>query len=308
MEGMGKTVLVVGAMAAALLLASMAALLTATPGGGKPRTVTLVGAGDIAGCNNTRGRIKFKADSKTARLVGKIPGTVFTLGDNAYPQGTREQFRDCYDPTWGKYKKRTRPSVGDHEYHTPGAKPYFNYFRWRAGRPTGYYSYDRGAWHIVVLNSNCEEVGGCGKRSAQGRWLRRDLAQNPTKCTLAYFHHPLYASGRGEDIPQVKPFWTELYNQHAEVILSGDAHRYERFARITPSGERSSARGIRQFIVGTGGAPGERQQGPDEPRVQAKKVGAPGVLKLELGSGFYHWKFVPVEGRNYTDSGSARCH
>jgi hypothetical protein len=308
MEGMGKTVLVVGAMAAALLLASMAALLTATPGGGKPRTVTLVGAGDIAGCNNTRGRIKFKADSKTARLVGKIPGTVFTLGDNAYPQGTREQFRDCYDPTWGKYKKRTRPSVGDHEYHTPGAKPYFNYFRWRAGRPTGYYSYDRGAWHIVVLNSNCEEVGGCGKRSAQGRWLRRDLAQNPTKCTLAYFHHPLYASGRGEDIPQVKPFWTELYNQHAEVILSGDAHRYERFARITPSGARSSARGIRQFIVGTGGAPGDSQQGPDEPRVQAKKVGAPGVLKLELGSGFYHWKFVPVEGRNYTDSGSARCH
>jgi hypothetical protein len=309
MEGMGKTVLVVGAMAAALLLASMAALLTATPGGGKPRTVTLVGAGDIAGCNNTRGRIKFKADSKTARLVGKIPGTVFTLGDNAYPQGTREQFRDCYDPTWGKYKKRTRPSVGDHEYHTPGAKPYFNYFRWRAGRPTGYYSYDRGAWHIVVLNSNCEEVGGCGKRSAQGRWLRRDLAQNPTKCTLAYFHHPLYASGRGEDIPQVKPFWTELYNQHAEVILSGSVHRYERFARITPSGERSSARGIRQFIVGTGGAPGGYQQGPDEPRMQAKKIGTPGVLKLDLGSGFYQWKFVPVEGRkNYTDSGRARCH
>jgi hypothetical protein len=302
MEGMGKTVLVVGAMAAALLLASMAALLTATPGGGKPRTVTLVGAGDIGRCDD-------RSDHKTARLVGKIPGTVFTLGDNAYPQGTREQFRDCYDPTWGKYKKRTRPSVGDHEYHTPGAKPYFDYFRGRAGeRRGGYYSYDRGSWHIVVLNSNCEEVGGCGKRSAQGRWLRRDLAQNPTKCTLAYFHHPLYASGRGEDIPQVKPFWTELYNQHAEVILSGDAHRYERFARITPSGERSSARGIRQFIVGTGGAPGDSQQGPDEPRVQAKKVGAPGVLKLELGSGFYHWKFVPVEGRNYTDSGSARCH
>ena len=306
---MGKTVLVVGAMAAALLLASMAALLTAKPGGGKPRTVTLVGAGDIAGCNNTRGRIKFKADRKTARLVGKIPGTVFTVGDNAYPKGTREQFRDCYDPTWGKYKKRTRPSVGDHEYHTPGARPYFDYFRGRAGeRRGGYYSYDRGSWHIVVLNSICEEIGGCGRSSPQGRWLRTDLAQNPTKCTLAYFHDPLYASGRGEDIPQVKPFWTELYNHHADVILSGDAHRYERFARITPSGERSSARGIRQFIVGTGGAPGDSQQGPDEPRVQAKKVGAPGVLKLELGSGFYHWKFVPVAGRNYTDSGRARCH
>ena len=306
---MGKTVLVVGAMAAALLLASMAALLTAKPGGGKPRTVTLVGAGDIAGCNNTRGRIKFKADRKTARLVGKIPGTVFTLGDNAYPEGTREQFRDCYDPTWGKYKKRTRPSVGDHEYHTPGARPYFDYFRGRAGeRRGGYYSYDRGSWHIVVLNSICEEIGGCGRSSPQGRWLRTDLAQNPTKCTLAYFHDPLYASGRGEDIPQVKPFWTELYNQHADVILSGSVHRYERFARITPSGERSSARGIRQFIVGTGGAPGGYQHGADEPRVQAKKIGTPGVLKLDLGSGFYQWKFVPVEGRNYTDSGRARCH
>src|SRR5215213_1406170 len=153
---MGKTVLVVGAMAAALLLASMAAVLTAKPGGGKPRTVTLVGAGDIAGCNNTRGSIKFKADRKTARLVGKIPGTVFTLGDHAYPNGTRSQFRNCYAPTWGTYKKRTRPAVGNHDYHTAGAKPYFNYFRWRAGRPSrGYYSYDRGSWHIVALNSNC---------------------------------------------------------------------------------------------------------------------------------------------------------
>jgi alkaline phosphatase len=188
MEGMGKTVLVVGAMASALLLASMAAVLTEAPGAGQRRTVTLVGAGDIAGCY-------FKADRKTARLVGKIGGTVFTLGDNAYPDGTRQQFRDCYDPTWGNYKKRTRPTAGNHDYNTAGAKPYFNYFRWRAGRPTGYYSYDRGSWHIVVLNSNCKEVGGCGKRSAQGRWLRRDLAQNPTKCTLAYFHHPLFASG-----------------------------------------------------------------------------------------------------------------
>jgi hypothetical protein len=160
----------------------------------------------------------------------------------------------------------------------------------------------------VVLNSNCEEVGGCGKRSAQGRWLRRDLAQNPTKCTLAYFHHPLYASGSGYDSPEVKPFWHILYNHHAEVILNGHAHRYERFARIKPSGARSLAKGIRQFIVGTGGAPGGSQHGPNDPRVQAKKVGAPGVLKLDLGSGFYHWKFVPVAGRNYTDSGRARCH
>jgi acid phosphatase type 7 len=276
-------------------------VLTAVPGASQTRTVTMVGAGDIGRCDD-------RSDSKTARLVGKIPGTVFTLGDSAYPDGTREQFRDCYDPTWGKYKKRTRPTAGNHDYHTAGAKPYFNYFRWRAGRPRGYYSYDRGAWHIVALNSNCEEVGGCDWRSAQGRWLSTDLANHRGRCTLAYFHHPLYASGSGYDSPKVKPFWHILYNYHADVILNGHAHRYERFARISPSGERSSARGIRQFIVGTGGAPGGSQQGPDEPRVQAKKVGAPGVLKLHLGSGFYHWKFVSVAGRNYTDSGKARCH
>jgi hypothetical protein len=300
MEGMSKTV-VIGSMASAMLLASIAALLTAVEGASKPQTVTLVGAGDIGRCDD-------RSDSKTARLVGKIPGTVFTLGDHAYPEGTRAQFRDCYEPTWGKYKNRTRPTAGNHDYHTAGAKAYFNYFRWRAGRPRGYYSYDRGTWHVVVLNSNCKEVGGCKWKSAQGRWLRTDLANYRARCTLAYFHHPLYASGRGEDSPQVKPFWHILYNHHADVILSGHAHRYERFARITPSGERSSSRGIRQFIVGTGGGRAEFQQGPDEPRVQAKKAGAPGVLKLDLGSGFYHWKFVPVAGRNYTDSGRARCH
>src|SRR5215216_2413165 len=299
---MSKTVLAVSAMALAMVLACLAAVLTASPGGGKPRTVTLVGAGDIAGCD-------FKQDRKTARLLGRIPGTVFTLGDSAYPDGTRAQFRNCYDPTWGKYIKRTRPGVGDQEYATSEAKPYFDYFGWRAGKPTrGYYSYDRGSWHIVALNSNCKEVGGCDYKSAQGRWLRRDLAKHPARCTLAYFHHPLYASVSNYDSSKVKPFWHILYRHHAEVILNGDTHRYERLARITPSGKRSSARGIRQFIVGTGGAPGGSQKGPDEPRVQAKKIDAPGVLKLDLGSGFYRWKFVPVAGRNYTDSGRARCH
>jgi acid phosphatase type 7 len=303
MEGMSKSVLAAGSIASAMLLTSMAvALLTAVPGASQLRTVTLVGAGDVGRCDD-------RSDTKTARLVGKIGGTVFTFGDNAYPEGTRSQLRNCYDPTWGKYKKRTRPTAGNHDYHTAGAKPYFDYFRWRAGKPSrGYYSYDRGSWHIVALNSNCEEVGGCEWKSAQGRWLRRDLARYRGRCTLAYFHHPLYASGRGEDSPQVKPFWHILYNHRADVILSGHAHRYERFARIKPSGKRSSARGIRQFIVGTGGARGEPIHGPDEPRVQAKNVGAPGVLKLDLGFGFYQWKFVPVAGRHYTDSGRARCH
>src|SRR5215208_5708040 len=146
---MRKTVLLLASMALAVLLACMAAFLTAVPGVGQTATVTLVGAGDIASCSQNN-------DSATARLLGRIPGTVFTLGDNVYPDGTAKQFRNCYDPTWGNYKRRTKPTTGNHDYYTAGAKPYFNYFRWRAGRPRGYYSYDRGAWHIVALNSNCD--------------------------------------------------------------------------------------------------------------------------------------------------------
>jgi hypothetical protein len=300
-EGMSKTFLVVGSIASAMLLACMAALLTAAPGVSQTKTVTLVGAGDIARCDD-------RSDRNTARLLGKTRGTVFTLGDNAYPDGTHAQFRNCYGPTWGKYKKRTKPAVGNHEYGTPGASGYFRYFGARVGKPgRGYYSYDRGRWHIIALNSNCEEVA-CGADSRQGRWLRRDLRKHRAKCTLAYFHHPLRASGRGYDSPErVRRFWRILNKRDADVILSGHAHRYERYAPMTPRGKRSD-RGIRQFIVGTGGAPGGAQKGPNDPRMQVKKIDTPGVLKLRLKSGSYRWKFVPVAERTFTDSGKARCH
>jgi hypothetical protein len=292
-------------MALAGLLACTMAVLAAGPGAGQTATVTLVGAGDIASCNYTQ-------DSATARLLGRIPGTVFTLGDNVYPAGTAEQFRDCYKPTWGTYKKRTRPTAGNHDYFTAGARPYFDYFGWRAGRPSrGYYSYDRGSWHIVALNSNCNEdrVGGCGSSSPQGRWLSNNLVNHPARCTLAYFHHPLYASGTGSDAPEVKPLWRILYDQGAEVILSGHAHRYERFRPITPDGDPDPANGIRQFIVGTGGAPGGGEyNGPDDPNMQRMKLGTPGVLKLNLSAGTYQWKFVPVAGKTFTDSGTDECH
>jgi acid phosphatase type 7 len=299
---MRKTVLLLASMALAVLLACMAAVLTAVPGVGQTATVTLVGAGDIASCDYT-------ADSATARLLGRIPGTVFTLGDNAYPNGTRAQFANCYDPTWGKYKKRTKPTTGNHDYLTTGARPYFDYFGARAGRPSqGYYSYKRGSWHIMALNSNCGKVGGCGWHSPQGRWLRNDLAKHPARCTLAYFHHPLYASGTGSDTPEVKPLWQILYNRGADVILSGHAHRYERFRPINPDGDPDSANGIRQFIAGTGGAPGAGQSGPDDPNMQRKKLGTPGVLKLNLGAGSYSWKFVHIAGETFTDQGSDQCH
>jgi hypothetical protein len=222
-EGIRKTAFAVGTMASAMLLACAAAALTAMPSFGKARTVTLVGAGDIARCDD-------RSDRATARLLGKIRGTVFTLGDNAYPDGTRAQFRGCYGHTWGKYKKRTRPAVGNHEYHTRRARPYFDYFGARAEKPgRGYYSYDRGDWHIVALNSNCEEVG-CGAGSRQAHWLRRDLRKHRARCTLAYFRHPLYASGRDDSPERVRRFWTILHKRDADVILSAHAHRYERYA------------------------------------------------------------------------------
>src|SRR3712207_2483676 len=223
------------------------------------RSPVVVAVGDIAAdCRREahEGKAHEGTAGATAELLNDIRGTVLALGDLALPRSSAESFRECYDLSWGLFKWRTRPVPGNREYYTEEAKGYFDYFGEVAGEPgKGYYSYDLGDWHLLALNSNCEEVGGCDASSAQVRWLKADLAANKDKtCTLAYMHHPLYASGREHDSPHVKPFWTELYNHHADVILSGSAHRYERFARITPSGKFSSARGIRQFIVGTGGS------------------------------------------------------
>jgi acid phosphatase type 7 len=297
-------VYVLASMALAVVLVYLATALVAVPVyGQRAASVTLVGAGDIASCNHT-------ADSATARLLGRIGGTVYTLGDNVYPNGTSAQFRECYKPTWGKYKKRTKPIPGNHDYNTAGASGYFEYFGARAGRSArGYYSYRRGSWHIVALNSNCAKIGGCTRRSAQGRWLGRDLASHPSRCTLAYFHHPLYASGTGTPTPQVKPLWNILYSRGADIILSGHAHRYERYRPITPEGKIDTTNGIRQFVVGTGGEPGGSEIHLGQaPGLQVVKIGTPGVLKLNLAAGSYSWKFVPIAGKSFTDSGSDSCH
>ena len=298
---MRRLVLVVGSMASAMVLAYVATVLEATPGVGKPRTVTLVGAGDIARCG-------FGGDGATAKLLGKISGTVFTLGDNAYPEGTSEQFRECYDPTWGKYKRRTKPAAGNHDYLTSEARPYFDYFGRKAGKAgRGYYSYDRGSWHIVALNSNCEEVGGCGARSRQVRWLRRDLRKHRVRCTLAYFHHPLFSSGEHGNVPMMRRFWRILFRANADVVVNGHDHDYERFAPQGPSGARRQKRGIREFVVGTGGAE-RRPFRAIKRHSQARNARTSGVLKLKLSSGSYRWRFVPIAGRSYTDSGKDRCH
>ena len=220
------------------------------------------------------------------------------------------------------------PVVGNYEYYiSKVAQPYFDYLsalngfkQPRAPVPNttrnpgltpgkGYYSYDRGSWHIVALNSNCNKVGGCEKTSAQGTWLRNNLANTTNKlCTLAYFHHPLYSTGNNIPNPNVKPLWQILYNNGAEVIVNGHAHRYERFAPITPRGTTDLQKGIRQFVAGTGGAPGGSEIYYDQaPGVEKVQTGTSGVLKLDLSAGSYSWRFIPIAGQTFTDSGNGSC-
>jgi hypothetical protein len=283
--------------------AVFALVLAVGPSGQKARAAgdpVLVGAGDIASCSSS-------GDEATAKLLDGISGTVFTTGDNAYPDGTAAQFRDCYGPSWGRHKDRTRPSVGNHEYDTPGAAGYFDYFGTKAGpRGKGYYSYDRGEWHIVVLNSMCEKVGGCHEGSAQETWLKADLAAHPNRCTLAYFHEPLFSSGSASS--RVRPFWRALYRANAEVVLGGHIHAYERFRPMEPDGDYNPSRGIREFVVGTGGASHNRPFDTVAANSVSRKTDAYGVLKLTLHAGSYEWKFVPVAGETFTDSGTASCH
>jgi acid phosphatase type 7 len=263
--------------------------------------VVLVGAGDIASCSSS-------GDEATAKLLDGISGTVFTIGDNAYSSGTATQFKNCYDPTWGRHKARTKPSVGNHEYLTAGASGYFGYFGVAAGDPSkGYYSYNFGDWHIVSLNSMCEKVGGCGATSPMVTWLKQDLAANPRKCTLAYFHHPLFSSGDHGNTPKMRPTWDALYAANADVVLNGHDHSYERFAPQNPSGKLDTARGIREFVVGTGG--GSLRPFDDiQANSQVRNATTHGVLKLTLNPDSYAWKFVPVAGKSFTDSGSRSCH
>lgn len=254
-----------------------------------------VGAGDIASCGHNR-------DESTAQLLDNIPGTVFTTGDNAYPDGTLAQFNDCYGPTWGRHKDRTRPSPGNHDYHVNGAAGYFDYFGAAAGdRSKGYYSYNLGAWHIVSLNSEISQGAG----SAQEQWLRADLAANPKVCTLAYWHKPRFSSGRHGNNAGSQALWQALYDYGADVVLNGHDHLYERFAPQNPNGQ-ADARGIREFVVGTGGAglyPFETIQ----PNSQVRNNTTHGVLKLTLHSTSYDWQFIPIAGQTFTDSGSANC-
>ncbi|HET7292121.1 MAG TPA: Ig-like domain-containing protein [Vicinamibacteria bacterium] len=263
-------------------------------------TPVLVGAGDIASCSGVK-------DDATAALLDGIDGTVLTTGDNVYPDGTDAEFRDCYDPTWGRHKARTRPATGNHDYHVPGAAGYFNYFGPAAGEPTkGYYSYELAGWHIVVLNSECAQVGGCTRTSPQGQWLQADLAAHPAACTLAYWHKPRFSSGGNHGgTTAVHDFWQLLYEAGADVVLNGHEHSYERFGKQNPAAAADPA-GIREFVVGTGGA-GLYAFGPPVANSEVRNDTTHGVLKLTLDARGYEWEFVPVAGGTFSDFGSDTC-
>jgi len=263
-------------------------------------SVVLVGAGDIADCSRVQ-------DEQTAQLLDHIPGTVFTVGDNAYPNGTASNYSNCYEPNWGRHKARTRPALGDNEYNSsPVAADYFDYYGANAGDPTkGYYSYNLGSWHIIVLNSNCSAIGGCGLNSAQGQWLQADLAANPSMCTLAIHHRPMFSSNGGH--ASMRGFWNLLYAAGADIVLSGDRHNYERFAQQNPGGVADPGRGIRQFVVGTGGAGLTSSPSSSAPNSQVRNNTTYGVLKLTLHPTSYDWQFIPIANQTFTDSGTAPC-
>ena len=263
-------------------------------------TATLVAAGDVASCDSD-------GDERTAALVARIPGTVAVLGDSVYELGTAEEFARCYAPTWGRFRSRTRPAVGNHEYGTAGAAGYFGYFGRRAGHHArGWYAYRLGSWRVIVLNSNCLRVGGCGAGSGQLVWLRAELRAHPSACTLAYWHHPRFSSGlHGNDLT-VAPLWSALSAAGADVVLTGHDHHYERFAPLAPSGRVDRAHGMREFVVGTGG----RSRYPvvrRTPGSEARDWRTVGVLRLTLRPGSYAWRFVPVAGSRFTDAGVGRC-
>jgi hypothetical protein len=267
-----------------------------------PSDPVVLAAGDIAACESS-------GDEATAEVLESRPSAaVVTLGDNVYDNGTAIEFARCYDPSWGRAKARTRPAPGNHDYGTEGAAAYFRYFGAAAGEPgKGYYSYDLGGWHVVALNSNCSVVS-CAEGSAQERWLRSDLVAHPVACTLAYWHHPRFSSGsvHGSN-DAVAPLWRALFDAGADVVLSGHEHHYERLAPLGPSGRPDRRRGIRSFVVGTGGR-SHYGFGFAIPGSQVRHSGTFGVLELTLRADGYSWEFLPEAGESFTDSGSDRCH
>lgn len=254
----------------------------------------VLAAGDIASCLSD-------GDEQTAALLDTHRGTVLALGDLAYDDGTVAEFQSCFGPSWGRHRKRIRPTPGNHEHHSDGSG-YFRYFGAAAGPAgRGYYSFNVGTWHIVSLNSERDTKAG----GAQVRWLRNDLARTKGRCVLAFWHRPRWSAGSYEDDARTAPFWNALYDARADVVLSAHDHNYQRYPPLNRRGEIDWARGIRSFVVGTGGR--HRYKLRMDPRRRTASDATWGVLKLTLRPSGYSWRFLPVAGGSYRDAGSARC-
>ena len=269
-------------------------------------TVTVLAAGDIAECDH-------QGDEATAGILAQYRhATILTLGDNAYQRGTPADFRNCYAPSWGKFKDRTQPATGNHDEETKNGQGYWDFFGSRGGPyDEYYYSYDLGAWHMVVLNSDCWRVGGCDPTDPQIEWLAADLAAHRNGCTLAYWHRPPFTSGRyglPKDTDRVMPLWQTLYNEGVDVLLVGHDHDYERFVPMDSTGHPDPSKGVREFVVGTGGGNLRPFENPPLPTTAARSFSTWGVLRLSLAPGKYAWRFLPVTPGGFTDSGTGACH
>jgi hypothetical protein len=284
----------------ALLLAG---LLLAPPPPAASEDPVLLAAGDVATCQNLTG-----AKATAAILEAHREATIAVLGDLAYGDGTSREFTDCYGTTWGRFKDRTRPSPGNHDYHTLHAEAYYAYFGPVSAPGKGYYSFDLGTWHVLSLNSNCSDIGGCGEGSPEEQWVKADLAAHRGSCILAFWHHPLFSSGVKPAHalhPEMVPIWEDLYSAHTAVVLNGHEHNYERFALQDPKGA-PDPKGIREFVVGVGGKDFD-PLGTPRPNSEVRNSDTFGVLKVTLHKGGYDWEFLPVEGGAFHDQGQGTC-
>ncbi len=290
------------------LLPGLVAVLALATAPGRAQTVTVAAAGDIACEAAALPSIRACQQAATAKLIEQIrPDAVLAIGDLQYPVGQLEEFQKAYEASWGRFKAITYPVPGNHAYYSGGGG-YFAYWGKRAGEPgKGWYSFELGAWHILAINSNCAYIGGCRADSPEVRWIRADLKAHPSACTLAFFHHPRFSSGPHGNDPAMTPIWQALWAGGVDVILNGHDHDYERFAPQDPDGRVDLAHGIREFVVGTGGAP-QYFVLWRRAHSQALQVGTFGVLRLTLRPGGYDWAFVPIAGSRYHDSGIAACH
>jgi hypothetical protein len=325
----GRLIALVARTCAVVLLATIAAgcgagragstrIGTATESSGErtsPGDPVIAAAGDIA-CSaretaSERGSVDRCVMEATSDLLLDAPlQAVLELGDAQYETGRLGDFRRVYAPSWGRLRAITYPTLGNHEYLTPGASGYFKYFGSRAGHSArGYYSFDIGAWHLISLNSNCAKAGGGGSSSPQGGWLAHDLSPQRARCTLAFWHHPRFSSGNHGDQVATAPFWEELYAAGADVVLAGHDHDYERFPPLDPAGRRDKRRGIREFVVGTGGSNHTAFRRERQVSV-VRNDDTYGVLMLTLHARGYQWRFVPsrLAFTNFTDAGTGTCH